>query len=178
MRAGVVAGHDLVERIDRAEVEIGLPAPVAPDLVHVAVERLEDELHPVEERVERRLIAGEVRADELLERRRVAVLGAPELGDLLRCRAAMRGALRLAVLRDELRFEFCIESFIRACRGLARQLRRVVRTISGECERGNIGAGSYRPPTRPVRTLSTQRCRFVRCVGSAVQGSSGHGCFG
>ena len=53
MRRRVVAGQDLVERIDWAEVEVGLPAEVAADLVHVAVERLEHELQALEQRVER-----------------------------------------------------------------------------------------------------------------------------
>ena len=83
VRRGIVAGQHLVEGIDRPEVEVRLPAEVAGDLEHVPVDRLEHELHPVEEGVERLRVAGEVRPDQVLERRRVAVLRAPELGHLI-----------------------------------------------------------------------------------------------
>ena len=98
VRRRVVAGQDLVERIDRPEVEVRLPAEVAGDLVHVPVERLEHELHPVEERVERRRIAGEVRPhDSSSNAVCVAVLGAPEPGGLLDAALDAR-ALGFAVL--------------------------------------------------------------------------------
>ena len=101
MRRSVVAGHDLVERIDRPEVEVRLAAQLAPDLQHVPVECLEGELHPVEEGVERLRVSGEVRQGELRERRRVAILDAPEIGDLLHAAHSPR-ALRLTVFCDQL----------------------------------------------------------------------------
>ena len=79
VRGGTPSVEDLIEGIDRAEVEIDLPAEVARDLDEVAVDRFEDELQPVEERVERLLLGGEVDGGELVE---VAVFLAPELRHL------------------------------------------------------------------------------------------------
>src|SRR6202040_3576214 len=51
-----------------------------------------------------RRVTGEARPDELLERLRVAVLGSPELSDLLQS-AREPAPLPLPVLREELLFE-------------------------------------------------------------------------
>src|SRR6185295_3463021 len=87
VRRRLVAGQDLVERQYRAQVEVRLPAEIARDLAHVAADGLEDELHPVEERVQRLGIAGEMRPYQLFERRGVAILGAPEAGRLFHAAA-------------------------------------------------------------------------------------------
>ena len=96
VRARIVAGEDLVEGVDRPEIEVRLPPEVAADLVHVAVEGLERELHPGEEGVAGRGVAGELLARHRLERRGVAVLGAPELG---RLREPLVDARALAIPR-------------------------------------------------------------------------------
>ncbi len=65
--AGAVSGQRLVEGLDRSEIEVRLAAQIAANLGYVAVDGLQHELHAVEERVERRLIAGEVRPYEVFE---------------------------------------------------------------------------------------------------------------
>ena len=65
--------------MSRSDLLAELPA----DLVHVAAQLFQETLQTVEHRVERGLIAGEVGADEILEGGRVAIVGTPELGDLL-----------------------------------------------------------------------------------------------
>ncbi len=57
-----------------------------------AVDRLEREFHPREERVERLLIGGEVRPDEVIELFLVTVRRPPELAHL---RGPAREAVRL-----------------------------------------------------------------------------------
>ncbi len=83
VRRRIVAGERLVEGVDRPQVKVRLLAKVPPDLEHVPVERLQRELHPIEERVERLRIAGEARLHEVLEHLRVPVVLAPEPGNLL-----------------------------------------------------------------------------------------------
>ena len=104
MRAGIVAGHDLVEWIDRPQVEVRLPAEIAPYLHHVTVDRLEGEFHSIEQRVDRLRIASEIRSDELFEGSGVAVFGPPEFGNLLQSACDPR-TLSLSILRNQLRFE-------------------------------------------------------------------------
>ena len=101
VRGGAVAGEDLVEGQDGPEVEVGLPAESEGDLVHVAVELLEEALEALEHRVEGLLVAGEVAAHEGLEDLPVAVRLAPEARHLLEP-APGAGPLRLAVALDQL----------------------------------------------------------------------------
>ena len=104
VRARIVAGHDLVVWIDQPEIEVGLLAEIARDLQHVTVDRLEDEFHPTEQRIERGLISGEIRADEVFEHRGVTVFGTPEVGDLLEAALDPR-ALGFTVFRNQIRLD-------------------------------------------------------------------------
>ncbi len=114
VRGGIVAAEDFVEGKHRAEVEVELLAELAIDLVHVAVELLEQALEAVEHGVERGLIAGKVGADEVFERGGVAVVGAPEFGDLMQA-ALQRGGAGdspyLAITRSPV---WRLEAFIQA----------------------------------------------------------------
>ena len=104
VRRGVVTCQRFVEGIDLPQVEVRLLAEVASDLVHVPVQRLERELHPVKQGIQSLRVAGEIRLDEAFEGRRVAVLRPPELADLLQSPREPRASL-LAVFRAELLLE-------------------------------------------------------------------------
>ena len=106
VRRRVVAGQRLVEREDRAQVEVRLPSEVAVDLEHVAVQRLQDEFHPLEERVESLRIRREIHADKVFEGRRVPVFRAPERRDLPQTAGEPRARL-LVRFRAELLLEPC-----------------------------------------------------------------------
>ena len=103
MGRGIVAGDNLVERKHRAEIKVRLLAEFPVDLVHVPAQLFQQALHTVEHRIQRGLVSGEVGPHKVLEDRRVAVSGAPELSRLLQS-AMGPGALRFAVLRDQFRF--------------------------------------------------------------------------
>ena len=100
----VVARHDLVEGIHRAEIEIRLPAHEPSDLRPMSVYRLEHVLEPREHRVACHRVAGVVQADEGLEGIPAAVIVAPEGGDLRQSPADVVGGV-VAVPRDELGLE-------------------------------------------------------------------------
>jgi hypothetical protein len=163
----------------------------------VAVDRLEHELHAIEERIERRLVAREMRADQLLIRGLIAILGTPELRDLLHPALQAR-ALRFSILCDELRFEL-LHRFIhpdwlllRGCTHCDCEYRRHEKSRQGESPFARIlvwsataAAAAFACSCLAVTYQSGScGCRtpnylfFVRCVASAVHGSSGHGCFG
>ena len=59
-----------------------MPSQLKPQLVHVAVDHLEEPLVAPKHLVERGLVSGEIRANELLECGRRAVLRPPEARDL------------------------------------------------------------------------------------------------
>ena len=83
VRRRIVAAEDLVERKHRAQIEVGLLAELAVDLVHVAVELLEQALEAAEHGVERGLVAGKIGADEILERGGIPVFRPPEFAHLV-----------------------------------------------------------------------------------------------
>ena len=83
MRGRIVAANNFVKGKHGAEIEVQLLAELAVDLMHVSAELFQQALQAVEHRVQRGLISGEVGADEILERGRVAILGAPEFGHLV-----------------------------------------------------------------------------------------------
>src|SRR5258708_24286613 len=101
MRGGVVAGHDLVEGIDRPEVEIRLAAQLAADLEHVPLELLESKLHPGEKGIERLCLSRKIRLLKIPQRGCIPILRAPQTRDLFH---APRGplALRPPVLLNQL----------------------------------------------------------------------------
>ena len=76
------------------------------DLVHVAAQLFQQTFQAVEHRIQRGLISGEVGADKILERRSVAIFGAPELSHLLQA-ALHSSALRFAILRHQFLFQLC-----------------------------------------------------------------------
>ncbi len=104
-----VSGEVTVEPVGAVErqiaLEVRLPPPVAVDVVHVAIERLEKELRAIEKRVERLLIAGKIRSHEFLERGIGAVFSTPELRDLVDP-ADDSGPLPFTVLDGEILFQF------------------------------------------------------------------------
>jgi hypothetical protein len=124
VRRRVVAREEVVEGEDGAEFELRLRAELAADLGHVAVELFEVVLEAREDGVERRLVAGEVGGDELLEPGGVAVLRAPEARHLPQAGTDAR-ALPLAVLRRQRRFQFRQHVF--HPRGRAARLRSLRR---------------------------------------------------
>src|SRR4030095_12257415 len=100
-----VAREDLVEGVDRSEIEVRLPAEIPPDLVQMPVVRFEGELHAGEEGVPRRGMSGEVRADRRLVGGGVPILLPPEVRGLPEA-LSDASAFRLAVFLDQLRLEF------------------------------------------------------------------------
>ena len=82
-------------------IEIGLLAEDAADLVHVAVELLQQALEAGEHRVAGGRLAGVLAAHEGLEGRGVAIFGAPETACLVDA-ALDLGPLRRPVLRRQL----------------------------------------------------------------------------
>src|SRR5450432_1432354 len=105
VRGWIIAVENLVEGKYRAKVEIGLLIKLPADLVHVSVKLFEQILEASEHGVERGLITGEIRTDEILKRRRVAIFRAPEFSHLMQS-ALNERSLRLAILRRQVAFEF------------------------------------------------------------------------
>ena len=71
----------------------------------MSIQRFQGKFHPLEQFVERGLIAGEIRPDEVFKNRRRAVLGAPEARHLFQ--APLQARLNSgAVLRYQLPFDF------------------------------------------------------------------------
>src|SRR6266571_1755890 len=105
MCRGIVPAEHLVEWKHRAKIEIHLLAELAIDFMHVAAELFEQKLEAVEHGVECRLIASEICADKFLECSSIAVLGPPELGNLMQP-AFQACALCLAVFADQFAVEF------------------------------------------------------------------------
>ena len=138
------------------------------DLVHVAVEPVEDALEAFEDRVFGRGVPGEILADEGLEGILVSVLRAPEGGDLLQA-APRAGALPLAVSRGELGFELG-DRGRHPRRSLGpRPSRREPARAEGD-ERGRHAADSLRALSpSPTKPSARDRWFSARLIDSALR---------
>src|SRR5437868_14588938 len=105
MRRGIVSGKHVVKGKHSPEIKILLLAKLAGDFVHMPIDLLQQALVAIKHRIQSRLIACEVSANEFFKCSRVSVLLAPELKNLMQP-TLEPDSLLLSILCRELALQF------------------------------------------------------------------------